>query len=283
MPKAVYLAQVLRAAGLTVEEYPLWKDRGRPSDGGLLDIQAIIGHHTAGPLTGDRPSLGTVVNGRPGLTGPLGQLFLARSGVWVVIAAGKSNSNGKVTDLSYSNAHTLNIEAEAAGLGPKKAPADWPAVQYNSYAKGVAALLNHLKLPTARHLGHKEVAAPLGRKTDPSFDMKVFRQVVDRYRDQLAEAAGRTTGRPLFSLDRLLYHRKNKPLELPVIAVIQRRLVNLGYPLPKSRQENGVYDGIYGPEVAAAVKRFQRKSKLVADGVVGKMTTKALGGRWTGE
>lgn len=54
------------------------------------------------------------------------------------------------------------------------------------------------------------------------------------------------------------------------VRTIQQKLKNWGY-------FNGSVDGIFGAKTEAAVKLFQRKNGLTADGVVGKATLKALG------
>jgi hypothetical protein len=46
-------------------------------------------------------------------------------------------------------------------------------------------------VPTARVLGHKEVATPTGRKVDPNFDMPAFRGRVDEERDVSPEQEDR--------------------------------------------------------------------------------------------
>lgn len=51
---------------------------------------------------------------------------------------------------------------------------------------------------------------------------------------------------------------------------VQRRLKNWGY-------YDGQVDGIYGPATAKAVKYFQSKNGLTADGICGKATYAALG------
>ncbi|CAF4359798.1 unnamed protein product, partial [Adineta steineri] len=48
------LAEILREAGLTVEEIDDWKTRGH---GKMTSVKSIICHHTAGPAAGDYPSL----------------------------------------------------------------------------------------------------------------------------------------------------------------------------------------------------------------------------------
>jgi len=174
------LADVLRAAGLKVFEVPGWKTRGyRRLVGGtyhadLLGVGSIIAHHTATTWSnaGDYPTLSTVQGGRVDLPGPLAQLGLGRSGTWYVIAAGYANHTGTTFEPWQSNSYALGIEAEAAGTGD---PKDWPEVQVDSYARGVKALADHYGVPYDRVLGHKEIAAPMGRKTDPSFDMEAFR------------------------------------------------------------------------------------------------------------
>lgn len=50
---------------------------------------------------------------------------------------------------------------------------------------------------------------------------------------------------------------------------VQRRLKNWGY-------YNGSVDGIYGPATVSAVKYFQKKNGLTADGICGKATYAAL-------
>ena len=51
---------------------------------------------------------------------------------------------------------------------------------------------------------------------------------------------------------------------------IQQKLKNWGY-------YNGTVDGVYGSKTVAAVKKFQQKNGLTADGIAGQKTLKALG------
>lgn len=57
------------------------------------------------------------------------------------------------------------------------------------------------------------------------------------------------------------------------VAAMQRGLIDLGYPMPKST-ENGTMppDGIYGSETGAVLKSFQRDQALAVDGVAGTQT-----------
>ena len=54
------------------------------------------------------------------------------------------------------------------------------------------------------------------------------------------------------------------------VRTIQTKLKNWGY-------YDGAVDGIYGSQTAQAVKYFQRKNGLTADGIAGPATLKALG------
>ena len=166
------LATVLRARGLDVVEAAGWTSRGH---GPMLGVETVVCHHTAGPATGDPPSLRTVIDGRPGLAGPLANLYLSRSGAWYTVAAGKAWHAGAVLQPSYSNDYAVGIEAEATGT------ASWPPAQYESFAIGCAALAAHYGLPVERVMGHKEVCAPPGRKIDPNFAMEPFRALIAHY------------------------------------------------------------------------------------------------------
>lgn len=86
----VDLVEVLAGAGVAVEAWPEWRDRGGPD----FDPEGIMVHHTAGPRSGDAPSLLVCVEGRPDLRGPLCHVFVARSGRAYVLAAGAAHHAG---------------------------------------------------------------------------------------------------------------------------------------------------------------------------------------------
>lgn len=160
------LADVARSAGLAVIEQPGWRTRGH---GPQTDVDTIVCHHTAGPATGNAPSLDVVQNGRSDLAGPLSHFVLARDGLVYVVAAGLCYHAGAVKLTTYSNAHAIGIEAEGTGT------ASWPEVQMVAYAKLCKALMRAFGLSISDVLGHKEVCSPVGRKSDPNFDMSAFR------------------------------------------------------------------------------------------------------------
>ena len=251
--KALWLADVLRAAGLKVVEQPGWKDRGR---GDFTAIRGVVCHHTAGSKNGNAPSLGVVTNGRPGLSGPLSQLVLGRDGTFFVVASGKSNhaGPGKWQGVIAGNSQMIGIEAENTGL-PNDQP--WPAVQMDAYIRGVAAILKQIKADAVMACGHKEYAQPKGRKSDPTFDMVAFRAAVER------AMAGKSIPETPAAVD-------------PTRSMLRKG--DMGPSVKKLQQLLGIKDdGNFGPKTEAKVKEFQKSKGLVADGFVGQKTWAALG------
>lgn len=254
MTYQTWFADVLRAAGLSVQEQPGWKTRGRPWTG---PIRGVLWHHTAGARSGNAPSLRLVTEGRADLPGPLSQFVLGRDGTWYVVAAGRSNHAGAGAwqGVTSGNSSFLGIEAENAGDG--KDP--WPEVQTDSYARGTAALLEHLGLSSLMVAGHKEYALPKGRKIDPTLDMAAARQNI------AVLLAAEPEDRPT------------------VVATIDPRRAMLrrgdhGASVIELQQKLGIKaDGVFGPATDAAVRAFQARKGLAADGLVGPATWRALG------
>lgn len=251
--KALWLADVLRSAGLKVVEQPGWKERGR---GDFTAIRGVVCHHTAGSLKGNAPSLGVVTNGREGLPGPLSQLVLGRDGTYFVVASGKSNhaGPGKWQGVIAGNSQMIGIEAENTGLTNDQ---PWPAVQMDAYVRGVAAILKQIKADAVMACGHKEYALPKGRKSDPTFDMVAFRAAVE------LAMAGKAIPETVRPVD-------------PVRSMLRKG--DMGPSVKKLQQALGIKDdGNFGPKTEAKVKAFQKSKGLVADGLVGQKTWAALG------
>jgi hypothetical protein len=232
--RALWLPAVLRAAGLTVHEVSGWRTRGADSWG---PVRGITCHHTAGSRTSsDAGEINVLVNGRTGLRGPIAQLYLSRTGDWHVVASGHCNHNlpgWAGPNSGYGNDSLLGIEAQHSGAGEP-----WTARQYDSYVRGVAAVVRH-KAPgwdvtVGRVAGHKEHQP--GSKTDPSFDMDAFRT---RVRAEL------TTER---SDDDMLVEKGDTSERVKFWQFV---LTALGHPLAT--------DGIYGPAMEAAVNAHRKK------------------------
>lgn len=174
--RLTWLAEVLRQAGLPVREIAGWQSSGH---GDMGEILGVLAHHTAGSRTGNYPSESVVVNGRPGLAGPLANLGLARDGTWITVSAGQAWHAGSGSapwcPANTGNTHLIGVEAESCGVVD-----DWTDAQRGSYPRGVAALLSYVGLPASRAIGHKEYAPD--RKIDPAFwDMGQFRADVARW------------------------------------------------------------------------------------------------------
>lgn len=248
-----WLPEILENAGLKVAEQPGWLTRGR---GDIGTVRGVICHHTAGPATGNMPSLGIVTNGREGLPGPLSQLCLGRDGTWFVVAAGRANhaGRGEWKGLTTGNSSFIGVEAENRGR-----PGDaWPEVQMDSYRRGVAAILTKIGVGADMCCGHREYAKPDGRKPDPRFDMDDFRS------DVAAIMAGTGPIRPLIPAvdpqSRRTLRRGDRDGSVKLVQV------SLGIEV----------DGIFGPNTEAAVRRFQSTRDLVPDGIVGPRTWAAI-------
>jgi hypothetical protein len=253
MTKALWLADVLRAAGLPVLEVDGWQGRGRP---GAFEPKGVLCHHTASSANGGNlPALGIVRDGRPDLPGPLSQLMLGRDGTWYVIAAGRCNHAGAGAwrNITNGNRDFIGVEAENDGRGET-----WPPVQLDSYERGVAALLAHMKADDSLAAGHKEYAKPKGRKVDPTYDMVHFREEVANTMVGLGPS----------------------PI-VPRTVDPARAMLRKGDRGPDVRKLQNLLgitaDGDFGPATEKAVQSFQRKSGLLVDGRVGPKTWAARG------
>lgn len=179
MAALTWLADVLRRAGLTVNEVPGWKTRCAWGNPAAMNAKGVLAHATVTRRTsGPAPGLNIIVNGREGLPGPISQLHLARNGIYTVVNAGVANHAGSGGLWGYSgNQYVIGIEAENDnGLEAAKygGPEPWPDVQYDAYIRGTAAILKHLGLPASRVGAHREWSTT--GKSDPvGIDMNVFR------------------------------------------------------------------------------------------------------------
>ena len=247
-----WLADVLAAEQLKVAEVDGWKERGL---GDMGQILGVLCHHTAGPRTGNMPSLRLVTQGRADLRGPLSQLGLGRDGTFYVIAAGRANHAGPGLWMGaeQGNLNFIGIEAENMGV-----PGDpWPEVQLDAFRRGVAALLRHTGLSAERCAGHKEFALPKGRKIDPSFDMVGFRQGVARIlRGESAPPTLIPAVEPLAPPGTPPRPTLRRGSTDGAVRVLQTKLK-----LPVS----GLFDAI----TEARVRVFQRDCHMVPDGIVG--------------
>lgn len=255
----IWLPAVLKNAGLKVALVDGWEERGVSAMGTVL---GVLCHHTAGPRTGNMPSLNTLLRGNGKTPGPLAQLGLGRDGTFYIVAAGKCNHAGAGIwqNISNGNTHFIGIEAENTGLANDF---PWPEVQLDAYQRGVAAILKHIGKDASFCAGHKEYALPKGRKPDPDLNMNEFRQKVTDILNSTtppvlipAEEPASPDGTP----GRRTIRRGDTG---DLVKIIQARL-------------GLVQDGDFGPKTEAAVRQFQREHQLVPDGIVGPKSWKVL-------
>lgn len=249
------LERAVKNAGVKYKKVSGWASRGH---GTMGSIQSIICHHTAGPASGNTPSLNVVAYGRPGLSGPLAQLFLARDGTVYLVAAGVSYHAGRVKSNKYTNSHAIGIEAENTGLSNDS---PWPDQQIDAYAKLCKALCREFGLSTSRVVGHKE-AAP-GRKIDPTFNMSQFRAKVGGAKGGVSSGGGTSGGSRSYKT--VAYGKtlgkwdKGDPVE-----DWQDFLDDQGHKLK--------VDGYFGDDTVSATKSYQKKVGVTVDGLAGDDT-----------
>ncbi len=166
------IAQLLRDAGLQVEELFGWETNARGSGG--FDNNRVEGmsiHHDASSSMSD-PAQTAIYLAYGMEFSPVGNLYLDRTGRWWCIAAGASNTSGAGGpwfEISKDNANrrTLGIEIANNGRGEP-----YPVPQQLSLLHGVSVLWNFFSerydwgLETWRVFGHFEWAPD--RKVDPS-------------------------------------------------------------------------------------------------------------------
>jgi peptidoglycan hydrolase-like protein with peptidoglycan-binding domain len=254
-----WLPDVLINAGLKVAESPGWETRGH---GDMGQVLGILCHHTATPgkNSGNMPTLNTLIKGRPDLSGPLAQLGLGRDGTYYIVAAGKCfhAGAGMWRGVTTGNTNFIGIEAENTG-GPDDTP--WPAVQLEAYHRGVAAILKHIGRGADFCAGHKEYALPAGRKSDPDFNMNVFRQAV-------ADILTGVTPAPV-----LIPAEAPATATKPARATLRRGLDNDPELVKIVQAKLGLTaDGSFGPNTEAAVRAFQNQQGAIPDGIVGPKT-----------
>lgn len=223
---------------------------------------ASVVHHTAGPSSGNRPSLSTLINGRSDLAGPLSQLGLGRDGTWYVIAAGRANhaGEGMWKGVTAGNSHFIGIERENTG---RREDLPWPAVQMVALRQGLAALLRHTGRDADWCVGHKEYALPPGRKPDPLFDMAALRrEVADAMLAGVPALAPIPATEPAASL----------PAGAEGRPTVRRGSAGKWVAHLQAALGLAPADGLFGPTTEALVRRLQRDKGLVPDGIVGPKT-----------
>ncbi len=143
------IADRLRDAGLKVVEIAGWQTWGR----GSFFPRGSLDHHTAGPRSGNAPSLNICINGRSDLPGPLCHVLIGRDNTCYVIASGVANHAGSGGWRGlYGNSTVYGIERENVGTTAEP----WRPDQTETAAKAHAALLRGRKIDSIMVCRHAE-------------------------------------------------------------------------------------------------------------------------------
>jgi hypothetical protein len=169
MGDPVWLADVLRAEGLTCDVFPGAFDRGQGDFGG---IWGVICHHTGSNPPSNNPGY---IAKHPAL-GLASQLHLARDGKFTLCGVGIAYHAGQGSwpGIAKNNANAVTIGIEAENNGTE----GWSGAQYDAYVRGVAAILRKLGYGSDRAIGHKEWGAIQGKWDPGGIDMNAFRRDV---------------------------------------------------------------------------------------------------------
>lgn len=160
------MATVLRAAGLRVMETPGWATRAYPKWGGYQQMPThVMVHHTASQTT-PANDLNYILNNP---LSPIGNIYLDRTGMVWLVAAGTAVTNGKGSSAPWNggvpdnamNHYSIAIEAANNGVGEP-----WPRMQTDAYVRLCAALCDAYNIPVNHVRAHFEWAP--GRKIDPA-------------------------------------------------------------------------------------------------------------------
>lgn len=170
---------LLAGGGLSkpsVVSMPSPNQSARP--GGAGDIDTIVLHHTASTGSAqdvgryfDEPSAQVSSHYIVGKDGTLVQCVPDAAKAW---HAGKSTFKGR------DNVNDFSLGIEIVNAGDGKDP--YPDAQYDALANLVAWMMQTYHVPMDRITGHKDIALPKGRKTDPSsnFDLDRLEKLVSQ-------------------------------------------------------------------------------------------------------
>jgi hypothetical protein len=195
------MANVLRAAGLTVVETPGWATRGYAGQD-LAAVRGILWHHTATHRSRfaaeDAPTLSLCIHGRSDLPGPLCQIVFGRDGTVYLTAAGVSNHAGRGVapniPENQGNHYLIGIEMESSGIAPWDWTEDQKRVAPYLGAALERAYLSYLPEDLRLQLGHKEYS--YDGKIDPAGwpgDMDGLRASINKVLTSTPEPAKKPT------------------------------------------------------------------------------------------
>jgi hypothetical protein len=303
-----WLADELRARGLTVVEEPGWKGRGKAFGGSYGGkIVGAMQHHTVAIPYGARRcypkpegrrndglsncnvlaqpdgTLHMITDGYAGYSSGHGSRQIFNDMRKDVAPTGTARKRGLVDDF-YIARYVINCEAVHAGDG-----GPMPDVQENALVVMWAAIFTRLGFTPARLVDHTEYTR---RKVDARWNGPSNRSPY--LREQIAYVMGlddfhvpsdpitppEGTMPDLPTLKLYDGYRKGRPELKPNVQVCQNLLALNGFLAANTfgdgdeilEPEDFVPDGYYGPGTEGAVSEFQAAAGLAQDGVCGDVT-----------
>lgn len=150
-----------------------WRTRGRPASTGPFHPEGVLCHHTASPEgCSDHTDISCILAGNGSAPGPISQIYIGRTGVVYLIAAGRANHGGQgirpgIDDgCEDMNAALVGIEAGNNGVGEY-----WADNMTTVYGRVVAALCDYYGWPIDAVYLHATTGPPYGgcnSKIDPA-------------------------------------------------------------------------------------------------------------------
>lgn len=240
--RAQRAVDLMRQRGLKVSTVNGWEQRGRS---GTFNPQAVIEHHDASTRrSGNWGALPIIISGRAGIPGPLSQWQVARDGHWMLVASGVANHAGTGGFRGLvGNSQVWGVEVANDGVGE-----EYSIQLHRSLDIGLKVLLEVIGKQNTWLAGHKEWAPR--RKSDPRHSMDWRRSTLW------------VPGQAISADDSPVMGRNDTGLFVEEI----QRLLKIQV------------DGKFGPQTEAAVRDFQVKAGVTADGIVGPITWGLLRG-----
>lgn len=212
-----------------------------------MTTRGRIEHHTAGPRTGDTPSLRVVTFGRAGLRNSLSRWYVSRSGVIYLIALRTSWHAGPGS--KGSNPVLSGTESEHSGSPSEP----WTEASLSAQAAISQEECREFGVPHSRVWDHKEHAGYRGK-------IDRINIVPYRWRKRLDDPAEPSTGDDMF-----VQHGDRGE----AVQYIQRLLLRAGEQLPKYGPDKD-----FGDETAAAIKSFWKRT--TGEDYDGRVVTSAV-------
>lgn len=164
-----WLADELRGAGLAVREYSGWQTRARSSGGYDANPLCVMEHHTASGSSWDgQRDADYIATGAD--VAPLSNLYIDRTALVWVLAAGATNTNGKGQAMTFSRgtvpADGMNTRAVGIECGNNGVGEPWPQAQIDALIATANAVNRRLGNQPTDVAGHVHYAP--GRKIDPA-------------------------------------------------------------------------------------------------------------------